>query len=132
VTDEVHPIARQLLGDSDESDRDVPCAVCGASTPCPGFIVAAVKTWNEQHRDTDRPIRPSEMGITCDGECLHTMFNRKHREVQGENAQTLALLGMLLAGKYNHESLAWLRSHGHAKQVARVLAEEGQKSHGQG
>lgn len=125
MTEPLSPIARQLLGDSDEPDRNVPCFICGASTPCPGFIVAAVKTWNEQHRDTERPIRPSELGVCCEGECTRILFERKHREVQEENAQTDALLKMLFVGKYNAESLAWLRKHGCAKQVERVLNEEG-------
>lgn len=130
MSEVVHPIARQLLGDSDEPDRNVPCTVCGKSTLCPGFLIAAVKTWNQQHHNTERPIRLSEMGVTCEGDCLRIEFERRHRAVQEENAQTIALLRMLFVGKYSPESLAWLRSHGCAKQVARVLSEEGNKSHG--
>lgn len=126
----ISPIARQLLGDSDEPDRMVSCAVCGEKTDCPGFIVAAVKTWNETHRDEHPPIRPSEMGVACAGACTATLAKRKHEAVQEEQAQTRAYLGMLFAGKYNAESLKWLRDHGCAIQVKRVLAEEGNKSRG--
>lgn len=129
MTEPIHPIARQLLGDSDEPDRKVPCAVCGESTDCPGFIVAAVKTWNEVNRDKQPPIRPSELGVCCAGECTSIMHARKHTEVQNENARTLAYLGMLFAGKYSPESIAWLREHGCGRYVTKVLETEGNRSH---
>lgn len=126
----ISPIARALLGDSDEPDREISCTWCGQKTSVPGFIVAAVKTWNEQHRETDAPIKPSEMGIACPGACTSALFKQKHEEQQREDATTLGYLSMLFAGKYNPESIAWLRKRGFSRQVNRVLNEEGQKSHG--
>lgn len=130
MSEELHPVARAFLGDSEEADRTIACAVCGAQTVCPGFIVAAVKVWNELHKDTERPIRPSEMGVTCDGPCTAELYKRKHAAVREEQQATRTYLAMLFVGKYNPESLEWLRTHGCATQVKRVLAEEGNKSHG--
>lgn len=131
MSEEIHPIARALLsGQSDEPDRQISCCICGRPTDCPGFIVAAVKTWNAHKRDQEPPIRPSEMGIACPGECTAVLFAQKHADVQEEQATTRAYLAMLFRGVYNPESLYWLRSHGCKKQVERVLHEEGTKAHG--
>ena len=129
-TEAISPIARALLGGSDEPDRDVPCAICGEKTPCPGFIVTAVRTWNRQHPD-QQPIRPSEMDVCCPGEHTAQLFKAKHAAIQEEHAESRALLAMLFVGKYNAESLATLRARGYSSQVNRVLNEEGQRAHGE-
>lgn len=127
-TEPLSPIARALLGGSDEPDREVPCAICGEKTPCPGFVVAAVRSWNKQHPD-QQPIRPSEMGVCCPGEHTAQLFKQKHLIVQEEHAESRALLSLLFRGNYNAESLATLRARGYGAQVHRVLNEEGQRSH---
>lgn len=141
MAEAVSPIARALLGGECDCeprciDRSIACTICGEPTTCLGFIWHAVKMWNKQEaidaaRDNRRLefIRPSEMGIACDGECTARLFATKHAEVQQENATTLAYWQMLLVGKYNPESLAWLRKHGYAKRVAAYFAAEGNKEH---
>lgn len=142
MNEPLSPIARSLLGgecncDPKCVDRSIACAVCGEPTTCLAFIWHSVKIWNRQEaenaqRENRRAefIRPSEIGVACEGDCTARLFATKHHEVQQENATTMAYLSMLFAGKYNAESLAWLRRHGCSKQVNRVLAEEGNKSHG--
>lgn len=132
MTEPISDIARALLGDSDEPDRQITCCICGAMTTCLGFIWHSVKLWNqreaelatEENRRADF-IRPSQMGIACPGDCTQRKAIEMRIAVQQEINTTSAYLGMLHAGKYNPESLAWLRKHGHSKLVTRVLAKEG-------
>lgn len=138
---EASPIARALLGGECDcepkcTDRMVSCAICGAQTTCLAFIWHAVKLWNHAEgkaADAERRpvqyIRPTEMGIACEGECTATLFRQRHHDVQEEHATTNAYLSMLARGLYNPESLAWLRKHGCSRQVNRTLAEEGNRSH---
>lgn len=146
MSEELSPIARALLGGECDceprcQDREVSCTICGEKTVCLAFIWHAVRMWNRQEaKDAEVAnegrgrraefIKPSDMGIACEGECTARLYATRHYEVQQEHAQTQALWQMLLVGKYTAESLAWLRRHGYAKQVARILAEEGNKSHG--
>lgn len=129
VGETVAPIAIALLNaDSDEPDRKVPCCICGKETYLAGFLVASIKLWNaspQYIKSTSDLIKPSDLEIACDGECNQTLYARRHTIVQQENATTLAYLAMLHVGKYNPESLAWLRQHGCARYVERVLAKEG-------
>lgn len=133
----MHPIARALMGEGEGPDRDVPCIVCGTLTNCPGFVWASVKLWNRREAEAAQReqrmanlIGGREMGMTCAGECTAVEFRRRHAANAAEIGTTMAYLGMLRAGKYNPESLAWLRAHGHAADVARILATEGNQSHG--
>ena len=142
ATEELHPIARALLGGECDcepkcADRRIGCAVCAEPTVCLAFIWHAVKMWNRdeakraefENRRADF-IRPSEIGVACEGDCTAKLFAAKHEAVQREHATTNAYLAMLFRGVYNPESLAWLRKNGCSKQVNRVLNEEGNKSHG--
>lgn len=133
MTEEAYsPIARALLGDSDEPDRNVPCMKCGRATECPGFLVASVRLWNRQEdadaREQNRRahlISYSEI-CPCD-ECAPLVRAEKREEYMLECATTSIYLRELRAGKYNPESLAWLRSHDWGHEVHRVLSEEGTK-----
>lgn len=130
-----------LLGNADnEKDRDMPCWICGKPTPLPGFLVNTLKVWNREidRRARQEPPRASpsdlmritDVQIACPGECNAELYRRNHARVQDENATTIAFWRMLLVGKYNDESLLWLRKHGYSTRVARVLGAEGNKSHG--
>lgn len=124
----------KVLGLEGEASRRVPCAVCKEPTPLPDFIWESVRLWNreelrlaeEANRKADF-ITTHELGMTCDPPkpCRGELFRRKHAESERDNETTRVYLGMLCAGKYNPESLAWLRARGHAKMVERVLAAEG-------
>lgn len=139
MSEEVHPIARAILGGECDCeprciDREISCAVCGEPTTCLAFIWHAVRLWNRREaKDAEREnrplyfIKPSDMGIACEGDCTARLFATKHFEVQQEHATTIAFWNMLLAGKYNPESLAWLRKHGYAKRVEAYFNAEGNK-----
>ena len=132
----ISPVARAILGGVDAPDREVPCLACGTMTACPGFIWEAVKTWNrEECRLLEASgavnIKPdlikSDELVTCDA-CLGPERERRRHEYQVELNTTAVYLRQLRAGVYNPESLAWLRKHGHAADVIRILSEEGNKS----
>ncbi len=123
-------LARALAGDVEEPDRDVPCMKCGKPTLCPGFLIASVKLWNHDEKDcAERANRRYEFIawdeiLPCD-DCALVVRAEKREEYQLECATTAIYLRELLQGKYNPESLAWLRGHGHAAEVHRKLSEGG-------
>ncbi len=119
------PIARLIADAPDEPDRDAPCAICSKPTPIPGFVMAIVKTWNNRAASPSDFIRMSDIGNACPGACTAELHKRKHDEYQAENETTIAYLAMLHVGKFNPESLAWLRKHGCGRYVERLLAREG-------
>jgi hypothetical protein len=129
VVTDIAPIARMLFGDDDGTpDGVITCCICGEKTKLAGFLVRTLKFWNNSKdyiKTTSDMITPAALTIACEGECNAKLYAMKHEEVQREHAQTIALLAMLFAGKYNPESIAWLRSHGCRRQVEYVLAKEG-------
>lgn len=110
---------------AESKDRTVTCCICGGPTTLDGFLVAVLKTWNERITRKEDFMTPADVEIACDGECNRTLHRRKHAEDQRENETTRAYLAMLLVGKFNPESLQWLRAHGLGAYVARELAKEG-------
>jgi hypothetical protein len=132
----ISPAVQALLVGGDElPDRAMTCCVCGGPAVCPGFIVLSVRLWNEEEiklaTEVGRManlIKPSEMGITC-GEagspCMVAEAARRRAIYMAEINTTAGYLSLLRAGTYNPEGLHWLRTHGHAKDVARILAKEG-------
>ena len=62
--------------------------------------------------------------MPCDS-CAPLVRQEKRTEYQLEISPTMIYLRELRAGKYNPESLAWLRHHGFGAEVHRVLTEEG-------
>lgn len=134
-------VVAALMGNAEnERDRDVACWVCGKPTPMPGFIVNTLKQWNreiDRRASYDPPrashhdlMRLTDVQIACDGACTSELYRRNHEREQKEIETSIAFWRMLVAGKYNDESITWLRKHGYGKQVARVLGAEGNKAHG--
>lgn len=123
-------IARALAGDTDEPDKMVPCMRCGKQTLCPGFLIASVKLWNRDEKrlaeEVGRRIEFITWGelIPCDV-CAPIVRQQMKEEYILECTTTQIYLRELRAGKYNPESLQWLRRHGYAEEVQRVLSTEG-------
>lgn len=123
-------IAAALAGETTEPDREVPCMKCGKPTLCPGFIIASVKLWNHDEKQlaeaNNRRIEFITYGelMPCDA-CAPIVREEKRAEYMLEVSTTEIYLRELRAGKYNPESLSWLRRHGYAAEVHRILSEEG-------
>ena len=104
---------------------------------CPGFIWAAVRTWNQQEGAlaiaNNRKalfISGRDIGVCCEGECTRLLFLQKHAEAEQETWTTAVYLRELRAGRYNPQTIQWLREHGYGAQVQKTLNEEGNRSHG--
>lgn len=126
------PIAQALLAGDDKPGRMVPCCVCKEPAYCPGFVIESVKLWNRKEAEAGDAeqrranlIGYSDLGVTCSRACAVTERERRRADLIAENATTSGYLTLLRAGSYNPESLAWLRSHGHSKDVTRMLASAG-------
>lgn len=124
------PIARALLGGVDVPDKDVPCMECGTLFRLDGFLWESVKLWNREENESaaaanQRPnfIRSNE--IACCDACTPKVAARKRHEYQLEINTTEIYLRDLRAGRYSPDTLRWLRDHGHADTVRRVLDSEG-------
>lgn len=134
MADELSAVGRALMGEAEEKDRQVPCMSCKVMTLCPGFVITAVRRWNHEERDNaareDRVpkyITYAEV-VPCDT-CLPIVYNAKRAEDITRHTTTSIYLRELRNGRYNPQSIDWLRRHGHASEVNRTLAEEGNKSH---
>jgi hypothetical protein len=130
VSEELSPIAIALLGGSDRPDKEVPCTRCRKLTLCPGFIYESVVQWNRQEdRLAQQMGRKSELIgsgeiIPCDS-CAPVVRQERREQWMEENAKTDAYLKMLRGGNYNQESLAWLRRHGHGRDVDAYFSQIG-------
>jgi hypothetical protein len=135
---ELSPIAQALLGGVEAPDRKVPCRMCGELTEIPGFLWEAVKLWNRRECElADEAarsagfvgkielIKSSEIAA-CDA-CAPKVRAQLTAEYMLEISTTQIYLRELRAGRYNPESLTWLRKHGHTADVIQVLSEEGNK-----
>lgn len=121
-----------LMSDSTEPDRMVSCLRCKDQTLAPGFVIEMVKVWNRQEdqrtQGADRRpnfIRYGEI-VAC-ARCSPIVRAQRDNDAQLEHATTDIYLRDLRAGRHNPETRAWLRNHGHAYDVIRILAEEGNR-----
>jgi hypothetical protein len=133
VSEPLSAVGRAIMGETEEPDRQVPCMRCKRMTVCPGFIITAVKRWNHEERERAGNARvPQYLTyaeiVPCDA-CLPVVFAEKRADDMLVHNTTDIYLRELRAGRYNPESINWLRRHGWAAEVQRVLSEEGNKSH---
>lgn len=114
----------------DDEDRTGRCRRCKEPTVVPGYLWETVKLWNREHaKDLEgtgqRPqyITAGDI-VVCDA-CVPLW--RAEREVEERQVYytTQVYLRELRQGRYNPESQRWLREHGYADEVRRVLGEEG-------
>lgn len=123
-------LARALAGEVEEPDREVPCMRCKVKTLCPGFLIASIKLWNHDELKLASQVNRIPQYITyseivpCDA-CGPLVIEEKRAEYILECTTTQIYLRELRAGKYNPESLKWLRRFGHGDEVQRKLSETG-------
>lgn len=119
-----------LLVDPDEPVKMVPCLRCRKLTPIAESLYAAIGSWNrnearlaDKHGRYADLIRSGEL-VTCD-DC--TVPEREDRAAESirQNEETRGLLALLLAGKYNPESLQTLRRRGLGAYVDRAMESAG-------
>lgn len=127
-----HEIAHAIMGGSNEPDRAVQCLRCKAMVNCPGFIIGAVKSWNRgEHAVATQQNRKAELisysEMICCDRCAPIHREVIRAEYIDENNTTAIFLRELREGRYNPESLGWLRRKGYGAEVHRVISEEGRK-----
>jgi len=106
------------------------CIECKTPVQIPAAIAEGARLWNLEERVVaEREQRHPQYlrlgDLICCESCIPIRRKSLERDAHQERFTTEIYLRDLFAGRYNPNTLRWLREHGHGKDVTRVLNEEG-------